>query len=37
MSYFSRCSEPQRWDNHWLYDPVLGAEPYDMLRTTWTS
>ncbi len=32
MSYFSRCSEPQRWDNDWLYDPVLGGGAmYDML------
>lgn len=32
MSYFSRCSEPQRWDNDWLYDPILGGGAmYDML------
>ena len=32
MSYFSRCSEPQRWGNDWLYDPVLGGGAmYDML------
>lgn len=32
MSYFSRCSEPQRWDNDWLYDPLVGGGAmYDML------
>ncbi|NLV58844.1 MAG: Gfo/Idh/MocA family oxidoreductase [Clostridiales bacterium] len=32
MSYFSRCSQAQRWDNDWLYDPILGGGAmYDML------
>ncbi len=25
MSYFSRCSQLQRWDNNWLFDPSLGG------------
>lgn len=25
MSYFSRCSELQHWDNDWLFDPALGG------------
>lgn len=25
MSYFSRCSERQHWDNDWLFDPKLGG------------
>ncbi len=32
MSYFSRCSQSQRWGNEWLYDPVSGGGAmYDML------
>ncbi len=32
MSYFSRCSEPQKWGNDWLFDPVTGGGAmYDML------
>lgn len=25
MSYFSRCSQPQKWDNAWLFDPNRGG------------
>jgi UDP-N-acetylglucosamine 3-dehydrogenase len=25
MSFFSRCSQIQRWDNDWLFDPVTGG------------
>lgn len=25
MSYFSRCSQLQRWDNTWLFDPKKGG------------
>ena len=32
MSYFSRDSEPQHWDNDWLFTPKLGGGAmYDML------
>ena len=25
QSYFSRCSQIQRWDNDWMFDPVTGG------------
>ena len=32
MSYFSRCSEIQKWGNDWLFDPKTGGGAmYDML------
>lgn len=32
MAYFSRCSERQCWDNHWLYDPENGGGAlFDMM------
>jgi len=32
LSYFSRCSERQVWDNFWLYDPLNGGGAmFDML------
>jgi len=32
MSYFSRCSQLQRWDNDWLFDPEKGGGAmFDMM------
>ena len=32
MSYFSRCSQLQQWDNHWLFDPEKGGGAmFDMM------
>lgn len=32
MSYFSRCSQRQSWDNYWLFDPQQGGGAmFDMM------
>ena len=32
MSYFSRCSQLQQWDNYWLFDPEKGGGAlFDMM------
>jgi hypothetical protein len=31
MDFFSRCSEPQKMGNDWLFDPVTGRWGYVMI------